>query len=109
MAAGETAGPSTSLVIPTGASLRSPRISHNNADLLPTRPGVIHANGSYPEHPGLKRETWAIDLIFAAATERSAGHYSVRRAVRGSTLAARAAGTALAANATKATPINARR
>jgi hypothetical protein len=32
------------------------------------RPGFLLANESWPEHPGLKSETWATHLIFARAT-----------------------------------------
>jgi hypothetical protein len=40
---------------------------HNEAALFLRRPGFLLANGSGPEHPGLKSETWATHSRFVRA------------------------------------------
>ena len=91
--------PKSNLLVHPGPEGRLPNVSparkgwgSNGLMMIPSAVGAAHT-GFSPHDPVIR------SLIF----------YSVRSALIGSTLAARLAGTALAANATKATPNKANR
>jgi hypothetical protein len=63
--------------------------------------------GCHPHRESVERQL--LQKRFTGINPKASSFYSVRSALIGSMLAARLAGTALAANATKATPTTANR